>query len=121
MKISERLQRRSNDDIIYIGSLVEKHCFKNGNESTEFLELIKALTEGRAEQEALMNKPDQSAQRILGRIEMAYRLINDLNQFVIDKEAINRPLSKEDESDPTPIANEPTLPERDLRIGGNIV
>ena len=115
MTIQERLKRREVSDIIYIGSLVERVCFKEDAKPTEFLELLKALTEGRAEQEALMSK-EINADRILGRIEMAYKLVNDLEQFVADKDAVNIPKSEPDDLSETILASEPSGP----KMGGTV-
>lgn len=118
MTIQERLSRRSQEDLIYVGELVERVCFKEDNQPTEFLQLLKALTEGRAENEAMMNKNGTSAERILGRIEMAYKLVNDLQQFVIDKDSAKAPRRRRSRQKPSPLAEEPSIPEP--KIGGTI-
>lgn len=88
--IEERLAgcgRQESEHIIYVGELVERML--NG----EFGAVLKALTAGRTSAELASNKDGKvSSERILGRLEMADSLWSDLEQFVLDKDAMLRPL-----------------------------
>lgn len=78
MTIEERIQRRAPEDIIHIGQLAENVL------KSEMGVLLYALTSGRIATEA-SNNSNLNAERILGRIQGYQRLMNDLEQYVIDK------------------------------------
>lgn len=88
--IEERLAgcgRLEPQHIIYVGELVERIL------KSEFGAVIKALTAGRTSAELSANKDGKlSSDRILGRLEMADNLWNDLEQFVLDKDAQMAPM-----------------------------
>lgn len=88
--IEERLtgcSRREAQHIIYVGTLVE-HALLG-----EIGAVIKALTAGRVSAELASNKDGKlSSERVLGRVEMANSLWDDLEQFVIDKDNVNKPI-----------------------------
>jgi hypothetical protein len=87
--IEERLAacgRKDPSAIIYVGQLVERVL------KSEFGAIIKALTAGRISTELGSSRISVStSDRILGRLEMAEYLWNDLEQFVLDKDALQRP------------------------------
>ena len=95
-QIEERLigcARKEHEHIIYIGDLVERIM------RSEFGAVLKALTAGRVSQEIASNKDGKlSSERVLGRLEMADNLWNDLEQFVMDKDSLLRPLENDQES-----------------------
>jgi len=90
--IEERLAacgRGEAEHIIYVGQLVERLL------KSEFGAILKALTAGRASAELSSNLDGKiSSDRILGRVEMANNLWNDLEQFVLDKDAQLRPIEQ---------------------------
>lgn len=92
--IEERLAacgRLEAEHIIYVGELVERLL------KSEFGAVLKALTAGRASAELASNKDGKlSADRILGRLEMADSLWSDLEQFVIDKDSQLRPIPRQE-------------------------
>ena len=118
--IAERMIRRQPADLIYIGDLVEKHCFLGEGKPSEFLQLLKALTEGRAEQEVLATPNGVSAETILGRVQMAFKLVNDLQQFVIDRDDAKRPIKRKRKAKVTPLASEPSSSDGSPNFGGEI-
>ena len=91
LSIEERLAaagRNEPDAVIYIGQLVERVL------QGEFGAIIKALTAGRISTELSQARGSMtSSDRILGRLEMAENLWNDLEQFVMDKDSLNKPQS----------------------------
>ncbi|MBX4189760.1 hypothetical protein KW791_00460 [Candidatus Parcubacteria bacterium] len=95
MAIEERLAsagRRERHSIIYLGELVERHL------RGEIGAILKALTAGRISTElGKSSVSGVSAERVLGRLEMAESLWNDLEQFVHDKDKL---ISQEIESIP---------------------
>src|SRR3990167_4578824 len=106
MTIRERMIRRNSEDIIYIGDLVEQHV------RGEFGEILTALTQGRVTEEALQERSNLSADRILGRIAMAATLSQDLEQYIIDRDDLMRPIHSEKSFPETTIASEVGLPEQ---------
>jgi hypothetical protein len=84
--IEERIAgagRGSIQEIVYLGELVENTL------KGEFGAIIKCLTAGRVSEELNKSKDGKlSADRILGRLEMAESLWNDLEQFVLDKDRL---------------------------------
>lgn len=79
--------RKEAEHIIYVGELVERML------KSEFGAVLKALTAGRTSAELGSNRDGKlSADRILGRLEMADGLWSDLEQFVIDKDTQLRPI-----------------------------
>lgn len=88
--IEERLAgcgRHETEHIIYVGELVERAI------KGEFGAILKALTAGRVSTELNANKNGAlSSDRILGRIEMANNLWDDLEQFVLDKDKLQAPM-----------------------------
>lgn len=84
--IEERLigcSKKEASHIHYIGDLVERIL------QGEFGAVIKALTAGRISQELHSAKHSGlSSDRVLGRIEMAENLWNDLEQFVLDRDKL---------------------------------
>lgn len=87
--IEERIAgcgRKESEHIIYVGELVERML------KGEFGAVLKALTAGRVSAELSSNRDGKlSADRILGRLEMADGLMADLEQFVIDKDSQLQP------------------------------
>lgn len=92
--IEERLTKCAkgeSEHIIYVGEVVERTL------KGEFGAIIKALTAGRTSRELAENRDGKmSADRILGRIEMAEILWNDLEQFVEDKDKALEPVNLEE-------------------------
>jgi len=90
--IEERLllcAKGDHDSTVYIGELVER-CLTG-----EIGAVLKALTAGRTAIEIQRNRDNKlSAERVLGRIEMADLLWNDLEQYVADKDALLQPLKE---------------------------
>lgn len=90
-EIEERLikcAQKELEHIIYVGQLVERVL------QSEFGAVLKALTAGRVSQEIASNKDNRlSSDRVLGRIEMADSLWNDLEQFVADKDKFMTPVN----------------------------
>lgn len=84
--IDERLTACSRGDsssVIYIRDLVERTL------KGEFGAILKALTVGRTSRELAENRNGKlSSDRVLGRIEMAEILWNDLEQYVLDGDAL---------------------------------
>lgn len=115
MTIKERMVRRSPEDVVYIGDLVERHF------QGEFGEVLEALTNGRVQEEALRERGQLSADRILGRIEMAARLAQDLEQFIIDKDSMMEPKKRTPEGKESPLADEVATPEPEVLQYGGIV
>jgi hypothetical protein len=95
MQIEERLAgcgRHEAEHIIYVGELVERAI------KGEFGAILKALTAGRVSTELNANKAGGlSSDRVLGRIEMANNLWDDLEQFVLDKDKLQSPLQGYDD------------------------
>jgi hypothetical protein len=110
MTIQERLARRSPEDVIYLGDVVEKHYVQS-----EFGDILEALLNGRVMDEALRQQVIP-ADRVLGRIEMAAKLKQDLEQYVIDRDKMKAPVEQEELAPDTTIAEEPSAP----RIGGDM-
>lgn len=92
--IEERLSacaRHEAQHIIYVGELVERTL------KGEFGAVLKALTAGRVSQELQAAKVSGiSSDRVLGRLEMAENLWNDLEQFVLDKDKLQQPIAREE-------------------------
>jgi hypothetical protein len=91
MSIEDRLTAASRNDpdaVIYVGQLVERVL------RGEFGAIIKALTAGRISTELSQARGSMTtSDRILGRLEMAENLWNDLEQFVLDKDKLQKPES----------------------------
>lgn len=104
LPIEERLAgcgRQEVEHIVYVGELVEKVL------NSEFGAVLKALTTGRISYELTLNRESTvSPDRILGRLEMADLLWKDLEQYVIDKDAVQRPIISQPET-PSYTATEP--------------
>jgi len=109
--IEERMIRRSNEDIEYLGDLVERHY------QGEFGKVLTALTQGRVMEEALRAKNGESPDRILGRIEMAAKLTQDLEQFIIDRDTLRQPRKKEEALVESVVAEDPAYP---TQYGGQV-
>lgn len=94
LAIEERLAgcgRNEADHIVYVGELVERIL------KGEFGAVLKALTVGRVSSELQMSKDGKiSSERVLGRIEMADGLWNDLEQYVHDKDRVRAPTLKDE-------------------------
>lgn len=90
MDIEERLARcaaKDTESIIYVGELIEKHL------RGEFGGVLKALLAGRTAIELDSNRDGKlSADRVLGRLEMANALWYDLEQYVADKDVLLEPI-----------------------------
>lgn len=82
MTIEERIKRHEREDIIYIGQLAEQIL------ASEMGSLLYALTSGRIATEASTAHQVGSAERVLGRIEAYQKLVNDLEQYVVDKDKL---------------------------------
>ena len=81
--------RKDSDQVIYVGELVEKVM------KSEFGVILEALTAGRTTFEIGANRNSAlSCDRVLGRIEMASLLFEDLEQFILDKDALLRPIEQ---------------------------
>lgn len=109
--IEERMIRRNMEDIEYLGDLVEQHY------SGEFGKVLTALTQGRVMEEALRTKNGESPDRILGRIEMAAKLTQDLEQFIVDRDRLREPVKKEETFQDTIVAEDPAYPNQ---YGGQV-
>lgn len=96
ISIEERLAacgRGETDAKVYVGQLVERIM------KGEFGAILKALTAGRASREIYENRDGKlSSDRVLGRIEMAELIWDDLEQFVLDKDSLMRPSLNREES-----------------------
>ncbi len=96
ISIEDRLigcARGDGDHIIYVGQLVERVL------KSEFGSVLKALTVGKVSNELKISKATKGADsdRILGRLEMADSLWDDLEQYVLDKEKLVQPVQVEEE------------------------
>ena len=109
--IEERMIRRNQEDIEYLGDLVERHY------QGEFGKVLTALTQGRVMEEALRPKNGESSERILGRIEMAAKLTQDLEQFIYDRDKLRAPKEKEPELMESVVAEDPEYPNQ---YGGQV-
>ena len=91
-EIDERLvacSKGDRDSIIQVGCLVE-NIIKG-----PFGSVLRALTTGRIDMELQGNKDGKlSADRILGRCEMGSTLWHDLETFVLEKDALLRPIKE---------------------------
>lgn len=102
MKIEERLARRSPEDVIYLGELVENFL------NTDCGALLTVLLNSRVSMELEKSlRSNISADRVLGRCEMANILMGDFEQFVIDKQKMSEPIETKKASDETVLAKEP--------------
>jgi len=94
LAIEERITlcgKKDPESIQYVGLLVERAL--NG----EIGEILKALTAGRISMELDSAKVSgKSSDWHLGRASMGNDLWYDLEQFVIDKDNLNRPIQHED-------------------------
>ncbi len=94
--IEERLASAGRGDvsaIIHLRDLVERTL------KGEFGAILKALTVGRTSRELAENRDGKlSSDRVLGRIEMAELLWNDLEQYVIDGDSLLVPTKGENDS-----------------------
>ena len=74
------------ENIVFVGELVEKTL------KSDFGAILKALTAGRISMELQSNKDGKlSSERLIGRLEMAEQLWNDLEQYVLDKDRLKTP------------------------------
>ena len=89
LAIEERLAgcgRKEPEHIQYVGLLVERAL------TGEIGAILKALTAGRISMELDISKASsKSSDWHLGRASMGNDLWHDLEQFVLDKDALNRP------------------------------
>lgn len=94
LSIEDRLSgcgRRESDAIIYVGTLVENVL------RGEFGAIIKALTVGRVSTELKNNREGKlNTERLVGRLEAYDTLWEDLEQFVLDKDSLLKPLEDND-------------------------
>ncbi len=94
--IEERLASAGRGDvsaIIHLRDLVERTL------KGEFGAILKALTVGRTSRELAENRDGKlSSDRVLGRIEMAELLWNDLEQYVIDGDSLLVPTKGDNDS-----------------------
>lgn len=109
--IEERMIRRNIEDIEYLGDLVERHY------TGEFGKVLTALTQGRVMEEALRHKNGESSERVLGRIEMAAKLTQDLEQFIADRDRLRAPKEKEEQLIESVVAEDPQYP---TNYGGQV-
>ena len=97
------------DSIIYVGNLVENTL------KGPFGAVIKALTAGRIDMELQANRDGKlSADRVLGRCEMASGLWHDLEMFVLEKDQATKPI-KRPRTDEIDMAEDPQ-PERETSL-----
>jgi len=115
--VREALMRRSPADLILLGDIVERSYFNTG-----FNEILHALTQGRIMKEATENKNGTPSDRILGRIEMAAMITQELEQFIIDRDNLRKPVRQEESQDFSTIAHEPEMPDNSnpYRYGGQV-
>lgn len=115
--IETRMLRRSPSDIIYLGDIVEKYFI-----NTELNPILTALTQGRISKEAKEAKRGVvNAERILGRIEMADQLVDDLTQYVYDRNEMKKPKKRKGKEVETALASEPDIPDtQTFSYGGDI-
>lgn len=93
-EIEERLagcSRHEAQHIIYVGDLVERVL------KSEFGAVLKALTAGRISSELSTRDSAVSSERRIGRLEMANDLWQDLEQFVLDKDNVQKNLLRSGE------------------------
>lgn len=78
-------------EIVYIGALVEKALMG------EFGSVLRALLRGRQAMELGESRamPKVSAERYLGRIDSLERILEDLEQYVLDKDLAFKKISAE--------------------------
>lgn len=104
IEIEDRLvmaAKNDHDSIVYIGNLVENTL------KGPFGAVIKALTAGRIDMELQSNKDGSlSADRVLGRCEMGSTLWHDLEAFVLEKDAMLKPVRERPSVDRA-VAEEP--------------
>lgn len=90
MAIEDRLARGNADDIIHIGGVME------GFLDTEAGKLVQALLRGRQSKESKARTGAETpAERRLGRIEMCETLLDDLEQFIVDRNKLLLDIKKE--------------------------
>lgn len=91
--IEMRLERRNEEDLIFLGDLVEQAA------KTEFWKLLRAMTIGRKSYELQKSSSGipASADRVLGRLEAYETILSDLQTMVEEKNRLTAPLEPEAE------------------------
>lgn len=103
MAIEDRLARRSPDDVIYIGGVIESFL------DSEAGKLVQALLNGRIAFEARATKdPNTSSDKRMGRIEMCQMLIDDFDQYLEDRYKMIVEIRKE-KPKPEPLTDGPPV------------
>lgn len=96
MRIEERLTRRSPDDIIFIGNLIQNAM------RSDFWVVLQMLSSSLKVEEIEKSKTGIggpiSSDRVLGRIEAYETLTSNLEAFVTMKEELSKPLTQKKES-----------------------
>jgi hypothetical protein len=119
-ELKEKLIRRNDDDIFYIGHLIEQA------KKTEFWQLLSIMTEGRKVNEIELSKATHnnfSADRILGRIEAYETLLDDMDSWLDQVEVLRRPkqeISKEDQESAQEISSTAEITEAGISYGGQV-
>lgn len=93
MTIKERLVRRSQEDIIEIGHILERFY------SSDAGDVLRAIINGRIARESRVHEDGRTQldpARILGRIEAWQMLIDDIETAIQDKDSLTQPLPEEE-------------------------
>ena len=92
MNIEDRLIRRDPEDIIEIGNIMEA-CYGSPAGA-----VLRAIINGKVSREAkiLMFSSTVSSDRALGRIEAWQDLIDSVEQAIMDKDALIKPIPEEE-------------------------
>lgn len=90
MNIEDRMLRANEEDRVILGNIVESLA------KTDGWKVIRAVTEGRRVMEIANAKNGTlNSDRILGRIEAYETIMSDLEQFVKDRDDLQRPVNTE--------------------------
>lgn len=79
MLIEDRLLRMAPEDVIHIGGVIETLM------DSEAGKLLIALLNGRIAMEARAKDTNVSSDKRMGRIEMCQTLLDDLEQYIMDR------------------------------------
>jgi hypothetical protein len=99
--------RRELAEIVYIGELVERVL------KGEFGSVLRALLKGRSAMELAESriKSDINPDRYLGRLDAYERILEDLEQYVIDKDNASSKIIKDSEKNTSEIQTAPEVGE----------
>lgn len=101
MNIKERLSRNNFEDQKYFGDLVESHYL-----NSEFGELFDALLNARSAEILEGRRTDKDLQGLsdaetVGMLRAFQKIKNDLENYVIVRDELNKPIEKEEKSGET--------------------